>query len=104
MDYCINSRVCNYGKRAVIELLRTVINTVCINFIEAVGLEEIHEKKLKEQRRTKTMGLELSNSSVHCVVHCLRYCSMTLFMDTVHMGFRIRFPVQWDLKYLKKKK
>ena len=24
-DYCINSRVCNYGKRAVIGLLRTVI-------------------------------------------------------------------------------
>ena len=24
-DYYINSRVCNYGKRAVIKLLRTVI-------------------------------------------------------------------------------
>ena len=24
-DYCINSRVCNYGKRVVIELLRIVI-------------------------------------------------------------------------------
>ena len=24
-DYCINSRVCNYGKRVVIGLLRTVI-------------------------------------------------------------------------------
>ena len=24
-DYCLNSRVCNYGKRAVIRLLRTVI-------------------------------------------------------------------------------
>ena len=24
-DYCINSRVCNYGKRIVIGLLRTVI-------------------------------------------------------------------------------
>ena len=24
-DYCLNSRVCNYGKRVVIELLRTVI-------------------------------------------------------------------------------
>ena len=24
-DYCLNSRVCNYGKRAVIGLLRTVI-------------------------------------------------------------------------------
>ena len=25
LDYCINSRVCNYGKKAVIEPLRTVI-------------------------------------------------------------------------------
>ena len=24
-DYCLNSRVCNYGKRDVIELLQTVI-------------------------------------------------------------------------------
>ena len=24
-DYCLNSRVCNYGKRAVIRLLRIVI-------------------------------------------------------------------------------
>ena len=24
-DYCLNSRVCNYGKRVVIEFLRTVI-------------------------------------------------------------------------------
>ena len=24
-DYCINSRVCNYGKRVMIGLLRTVI-------------------------------------------------------------------------------
>ena len=24
-DYCLNSRVCNYGKRVVIRLLRTVI-------------------------------------------------------------------------------
>ena len=24
-DYCLNSRVCNYGKRVVIGLLRTVI-------------------------------------------------------------------------------
>ena len=24
-DYCINSRVCNYGKRVVIRLLRTLI-------------------------------------------------------------------------------
>ena len=24
-DYCLNSRVCNYGKRVVIELLQTVI-------------------------------------------------------------------------------
>ena len=30
-DYCLNSRVCNYGKRAVIGLLRTVIK--CFNFI-----------------------------------------------------------------------
>ena len=88
----------------MVGLLRTVINIVCINFIEVVGLEEIHEKKLKEQRRTKTMGLELSSRSVHCVVYYLSYCLLTLFMDTVHMGFRIRFPVKWDLEYLKKKK
>ena len=25
LDYCLNSRVCIYGKRAVIKLLRTVI-------------------------------------------------------------------------------
>ena len=25
LDYCINSRVCNYGKRAQIGFLRTVI-------------------------------------------------------------------------------
>ena len=25
-DYYINSRVCNYGKRVVIRLLRTIIN------------------------------------------------------------------------------
>ena len=25
-DYCINSRVCNYGKRAMIGLLQVVIN------------------------------------------------------------------------------
>ena len=25
-NYCLNSRVCNYGKRVVIGLLRTVIN------------------------------------------------------------------------------
>ena len=30
-DYCINSRVCNYGKRAVIELLQVVIK--CCTFI-----------------------------------------------------------------------
>ena len=30
-DYCINSRVCNYGKRAVIGLLRVVIK--CFTFI-----------------------------------------------------------------------
>ena len=24
-DYCLNSRVCNYGKRVMIELLRTVV-------------------------------------------------------------------------------
>ena len=31
LDYCLNSRVCNYGKRAVIELLRTIIK--CFIFI-----------------------------------------------------------------------
>ena len=30
-DYCLNSRVCNYGKRAMIGLLRTVIK--CLIFI-----------------------------------------------------------------------
>ena len=30
-DYCLNNRVCNYGKRAVIRLLRTVIK--CFIFI-----------------------------------------------------------------------
>ena len=30
-DYCINSRVCNYGKRVVIRLLQTVIK--CFTFI-----------------------------------------------------------------------
>ena len=30
-DYCLNSRVCNYGKRAVIGLLRVVIK--CFTFI-----------------------------------------------------------------------
>ena len=31
LDYCINSRVCNYGKRPVIGLLRVVIK--CFTFI-----------------------------------------------------------------------
>ena len=30
-DYCLNSRVCNYGKRAVIGLLRDIIK--CFTFI-----------------------------------------------------------------------
>ena len=30
-DYCLNSRVCNYGKRAMIGLLQTVIKL--FNFI-----------------------------------------------------------------------
>ena len=30
-DYCLNSRVCNYGKRAVIRLLLDVIK--CFTFI-----------------------------------------------------------------------
>ena len=30
-DYCLNSRVCNYGKRIVIRLLHTVIK--CFIFI-----------------------------------------------------------------------
>ena len=32
LDYCLNSRVCNYGKRVVIELLRTVINCFIFMF------------------------------------------------------------------------
>ena len=31
LDYCLNSQVCNYDKRAVIGLLRTVIK--CFIFI-----------------------------------------------------------------------
>ena len=31
-DYCLNSRVCNYGKRAVIRLLRTVIKCFILIF------------------------------------------------------------------------
>ena len=31
-DYCINSRVCNYGKRAVIELLWIVIKCFILIF------------------------------------------------------------------------
>ena len=30
-DYCLNSRLCNYGKRAMIELLHAVIK--CFTFI-----------------------------------------------------------------------
>ena len=30
-DYCLNSRVCNYGKRVMIELLRDIIK--CFTFI-----------------------------------------------------------------------
>ena len=30
-DYCINSQVCNYGKRVVIRLLQTII--MCFIFI-----------------------------------------------------------------------
>ena len=30
-DYCLNSRVCNYGKRAMIGILRAVIK--CFTFI-----------------------------------------------------------------------
>ena len=30
-DYCLNSRLCNYGKRVMIGLLQTVIK--CFNFI-----------------------------------------------------------------------
>ena len=30
-DYCLNNRICNYGKRVVIKLLRTVIK--CFFFI-----------------------------------------------------------------------
>ena len=31
-DYCLNSRVCNYGKRVVIELLRIVIKCFILIF------------------------------------------------------------------------
>ena len=31
-DYCLNSRVCNYGKRAVIGLLQTVIKYFILIF------------------------------------------------------------------------
>ena len=30
---------------------------------------------------------KLSSSTLHCVVHCLSYCSLAPFMDIVHMGF-----------------
>ena len=30
--YCLNSRICNYGKKAVIELLRTLIMCFIIIF------------------------------------------------------------------------
>ena len=33
-DYCINSRVCKYGKRSVIELLQTIIK--CFIFIFSI--------------------------------------------------------------------
>ena len=31
-DYCLHSRVCNYGKRVVIRLLRTVIKSFILIF------------------------------------------------------------------------
>ena len=31
-DYCLNSQVCNYGKRSVIGLLRTVIKCFILIF------------------------------------------------------------------------
>ena len=31
-DYCINSPVCNYGKRVVIELLQTIIKCFILVF------------------------------------------------------------------------
>ena len=31
-DYCLNSRVCNYGKRAVIRLVHTVIKSLIFIF------------------------------------------------------------------------
>ena len=31
-DYCLNSRVCNYGKRVVIKLLRIVIKCFILIF------------------------------------------------------------------------
>ena len=32
LDYCLNSRVCNYSKRAVIGLLQTVIKWFILKF------------------------------------------------------------------------
>ena len=39
-----------------------------------------------------TGSIELSSSSVHCVLHCLSYCSLTLFVGTVHGHFNMSFP------------
>ena len=33
-DYCLNSRVCNYGKRVVIGLLRTVIKCFIFHILD----------------------------------------------------------------------
>ena len=38
-------------------------------------------------RQSFSVATGLSSSSLHCVVHSLCYCTLTLFMDTVHMGF-----------------
>ena len=38
-DYCLNSRVCNYGKRAMIGLLRTVTKCFILIFYFRIKCE-----------------------------------------------------------------
>ena len=39
-----------------------------------------------------TRTTKLSSSSLHCVVHCLSYCSLALFMGTIHGRCSYGFP------------
>ena len=41
-----------------------------------------------------TGSIELSSSSMHYVLHCLSYCSLTLFVGTVHGHFTHEFSKQ----------